>query len=606
MKNKILSLCTLCAGILAAGTVCSCSVDNADPGLSGNMLIELTTPPLSAPAEGGGLEITYRITNGKDPRTPVASLENLTADADQGWLHDFDCSAPGIVRFTADPNPGEAREATVTLTYPGADPATLPVSQEGKPASFAFALSDITSSGATIEVLPVDKNAYYTWDVMPRTEFDKQYADDAALVEEHLAYLSRKLEEYRNTVDAGATLVDILQRNDDRQRINVLDPDTEYILFAFGVDERGEATTDPARHTFSTAAFKVVDPCTFGIAFARVEQLQFGFTVTPSDNATHYYIGLSDAALLDDSSPEQVATDFIRRAEIAGIDWNAHDALRSGNVTLHTFDDLEIGDLKPDTEYSIVVFGVSTLGERTTAVAHAEVRTAAVPDSDMTFVIDVLETSVEGAIIEVTPSNNRETYMAGTIRKELYTAFADDRTFMEYVVEQGNVVLLDGPQKLDRTGALLTDTEYICFAFGYIGGITTPLTYAEFSTRAPETTGKAKVEIEIVAKTHPSYDVALYAYLTPNEYAEHWYAGAFYSEGGVIQVPFSGEVLTDAEVIQSLTTNENDNYWDTEYAACGATFGKEYTFCAIARDKEGKLGPLVKKTVVAEAGMLEP
>lgn len=604
MKNKILSLCALCAGILAGGTLSSCNDDNADPAPTGNLVIEFTTPPLSAPAEGGELEIAYRITDGKKPQTPGISVGKLTADADRTWLHSFDCTTPGVVRFTADPNRGEARDAIVTLNCTGAEPATLAVHQQGKPAAFAFALRDITSTGATIEVIPVDKGAYYTWDVMPRAEFDKLYPDDGALVEEHLDYLSRQLETYRNTVDAGATLVDILQRNDDAQRINVLDPATEYVVFAFGVDGNGEATTDPTRHTFTTTEFKIADPCTFRIGFSRVEQLQFGFTVTPSDNTTHYYIGLSDAALLGDTSPEQVATDFIRRAEIAGIDWNAHDALRFGVSTLHTFDDLDISDLKPDTEYSIVVFGVSSLGERTTAVSHAEIRTAAVPHSDMTFRIDVVETSVEGAILQVTPSNNDETYMAGTIRKELYTAFADDRTFMEYVVEQGNVVLLDGPQTLDRTGALLTDKEYICFAFGYIGGITTPLTYAEFSTRAPETTGKAEVGIEIVAKAHPSYDVALYAYLTPNEYAEHWYASAFYSEGGVIQVPFSGEVLTDAEVIQSLTTNENDNYWDSEYAACGAYFGKEYTFCVIARDKDGKLGPLVKKTVVADAGLL--
>lgn len=604
MKNKILSLLALCSGLFLGGIATSCNDDKTDSGSSEMRQIELTTPPLWAPAEGGEMELTYRIVPAKELHTPNSSAEKLTANADQEWLHSFDCSTPGIVRFTAGTNDGETRDAIVTLDYPGAEPATLAVKQEGKPAAFAFTLRDITSTGATIGVLPVDKGAFYTWDVMPRTEFDRLYPDNAKLVEEHLDYLSRQLEAYRNTVDANATLVDILQRNDDTQRINVLHPATEYVVFAFGVSEQGAATTDPVRYIFPTPEFKIADPCTFQIAFSGVEQLQFAFSVTPSDNSTRYYIGLSDAAVLDESSPEQVATDFIRRAEVAEIDWSAHDALRTGVVTLHTLDDMEISDLKPDTDYSAVVFGVSSLGERTTAVSHAKIRTAAVPHSSVTFKIEVVETSVQGAILKITPSDATETYMAGTIRKEVYREFTDDRAFMEYVIEQGNIVLLDGPQTLDRTGALLTDKEYICFAFGYIGGITTGLTFAEFSTRAPETTGKAKVDMKIAAKPHSSYDVALYAYLTPNEYAEHWYAGAFNSVDGVIQVPFSGEVLTDAEVINALTTNESSYDWDKEYTACGADFGKEYTFCVIARDKDGKLGPLVRKSVVAEAGLL--
>lgn len=599
MKNSLLHPFLCCLGMFAAAGIVSCSDDDKPAETS---MIEVVTPALTIPTEGGGQRIEYRIVKQSENRSPATAA--VTASADQPWLHDFDCSEAGVVRFTADPNPGDPREATLTLAF-STQTATLPVTQEGKPAAFAFELIDLTATGVTIHVSPLDPSGYYTWDLVSREAFDRHYPDDASLVEEHLKYLDAQLERYRNEVDAGGTLTDILTRNDDEQRINTLDPATEYVLFAFGVSETGEATTKPVKHSFTTPAFEATDPCTFRIEFARVEQLEFAFTVTPTDPATRYYIGLSDGSVLQQKSPEQIATDFIRQAEVAEIDWATTDALRTGTCTLHTFDDLEISDLKPDTEYSIVVFGVSDLGVRTTTVGHAEIRTAAVPHSDMTFQIEVVETSIQGAVIDVIPSKDDETYMAGTIRKEEYLKFTDDRAFMEYAVENGNIVLLDGRQRLDRTGALLTDKEYVCFAFGYIGGITTPLKYVEFRTLSHETTSKAEVAIRIEAKTHPNYDIALYAYLTPNEFAEHWYAGAFFSIDGVIQVPFSGEPLTDTEIINALTTNSAQYYWDEEYAATPGTFGTEYTFCVIARDAEGKLGRLVKQSVLADESLLQ-
>lgn len=592
MKNHRLPFTCLLSALLAVGGV-SCNDDDTDRKETPKITVSATG--IDLPGEGGTFEIGYRTTDGR----------TVTAGSEATWLRSFDCSEQGLVRFFAEANPGETRSAQIVLSAPGAESVPVTVTQGGgEPAAFSFEATEITSSGATVKVSPLDAGAYYTWDVMPSEEFDRLYDSDEALIEEHLGYLDRQLEEYRATVDAGATLAALLVRGDDSQRIQTLDPETEYTVFAFGVDETGEATTAPATCSFSTPAFRITDDATFAVEFSRVEQLQFAFSVTPSSDAVRYYIGLCEAALLTESSPEEVASDFLRRAEIAEVEWTNPDALYSGPRTLHTYEDLEIADLEPATEYSVVLFGVSPLGERTTAVSHAEIRTLDVPRSDMTFGIEVLETSLEGAVLKITPSIPDETYMAGCIRKEEYEKFGSDTEFMEYAVSVGNIVLLEGEQILDRTGALLTDTEYICFAFGYIGGITTDLTRIEFTTRKPETAGKAEVSVEIVAREHASYDVAIYAYLTPNEWTEHWYAGAFNSIDGVAAVPFTGEKLSDAEVINQLTTDPNSYYWDSEYAAAGAFFGREYTFYVIARDAEGNLGPLVKKTVVADPGML--
>lgn len=466
-------------------------------------------------------------------------------------------------------------------------------------ADFKFTAESVTSNSAVIVVEPKSPGDYYTWDIVESEVFDKTYADDEMLIAEHQNYLNRQLEIYRAEVDASGTLVDLLSRGPEKQRIGGLKPATKYTVFAFGMDETGRSTTEPVKFIFETEAFGIADQCSFGIEFSDIEQLRFTFTVTPSDNSTRYYIGVADGDMLKSSSPEQLADDFISRAEIAGIEWSSTNALRTGAVTLDTERNLEIYNIEPATEYSIIVFGVSNQGERTTAVFHSEVTTLAVPESDMTILLEVLETSVEGAKIKITPSAD-ETYMAGCIRREDFEKYTDEREFMEYVVEVGNIELYSGAQILDKTGRLLTDKEYVCFAFGYIGGITTGLFTAEFKTEVPKTESQALVAMsEPYGKANSSCDVGVYVDLTPNEYADKWYAGVFYTENGEV------DGLGDAQIITQLTTYESWYYWNTEYAAGKGYFGKEMTFFAIARDKDGNLGPLVKKTVVPTADLLK-
>ena len=108
---------------------------------------------------------------------------------------------------------------------------------------------------------------------------------------------------------------------------------------------------------------------------------------------------------------------------------------------------------------------------------------------------------------------------------------------------------------------------------------------------------------EPYGKANSSCDVGVYVDLTPNEYADKWYAGAFYTVNGIVDT--WGGILTEPEIISQLTTYENLYYWNTAYAAGKGYFGKEMTFFAIARDKDGKIGQLVKKTIVPTEDLLK-
>lgn len=73
-------------------------------------------------------------------------------------MNSFDYGTADAITFAVDANEGEARTATVTLSYPGADPVAVTVSQSAKGAvepvvkteEFTFSSFEVTDGVATI------------------------------------------------------------------------------------------------------------------------------------------------------------------------------------------------------------------------------------------------------------------------------------------------------------------------------------------------------------------------------------------------------------------------------------------------------------------------
>lgn len=76
-------------------------------------------------AEGGNVTLPYSI------KYPAAGA-TITATSAETWVKGFDYTVPGEVTFAVDANEGEARTATVTLSYPGAEDVAVTVSQSAK------------------------------------------------------------------------------------------------------------------------------------------------------------------------------------------------------------------------------------------------------------------------------------------------------------------------------------------------------------------------------------------------------------------------------------------------------------------------------------------
>ena len=152
--------------------------------------------------------------------------------------------------------------------------------------SFAITVSDITSSGATVAIVPSNTDTYY-FDVIEKDVFDT-YTDKQAFAAEMVAGIKEYCESY------GYTLADALSSGSDTYTYeDFLDANTDYYAFAVGVSSSGVITTDITVKAFTTLASGNGGGNEGGKEF---NNLSYGYYTNCGDyyesNATNWYIDL--------------------------------------------------------------------------------------------------------------------------------------------------------------------------------------------------------------------------------------------------------------------------------------------------------------------------
>lgn len=97
-----------------------------------------------------------------------AAGSTITATSAKAWVNSFDCGTDGEVTFAVDANEGDARTATVTLSYPGAAPVAVTVSQRAagssalvdKIATIMFGTNDVKINKASVTADDDQKNSW--------------------------------------------------------------------------------------------------------------------------------------------------------------------------------------------------------------------------------------------------------------------------------------------------------------------------------------------------------------------------------------------------------------------------------------------------------------
>ena len=132
-------------------------------------IIRAEPTSINAPAAGDVCTINYSIDFPVDGKS-------ISATSDQDWVHSFNYSTTGEISFVVDANTGDARTATVSLSYEGAENVLITVSQNsastgsvlGDPYSWTLVSGDLGTTGSPLATVTkgspeLSWNASYNW-----------------------------------------------------------------------------------------------------------------------------------------------------------------------------------------------------------------------------------------------------------------------------------------------------------------------------------------------------------------------------------------------------------------------------------------------------------
>lgn len=203
---------------------------------------------LDVPAEGGPFQIEYTIEN------PVANA-TLSAKCNDSWITDIDTKTAGVISFNVTKNEtAEKREAIIEVSYADIQPApSFTAKQAARPEeAFTITISDITTKTFRTTVRPGDQEMYYLLNIIPsraaadfKTD-DELYQYDIDFYTDMDATGSGWQSWAQEYLEQG-TIADRLIEN--------MEPNTEYLVYAYGVDPITiERLTPISKKTLTTLA----------------------------------------------------------------------------------------------------------------------------------------------------------------------------------------------------------------------------------------------------------------------------------------------------------------------------------------------------------------
>ncbi len=234
-------------GILGSSLFAGCN--NDDPVTpDAQPEIVFAKESLDVPAEGGPFQIEYTIEN------PVANA-TLSAKCNDSWITDIDTKTAGVISFNVTKNEtAEKREAIIEVSYADIQPApSFTAKQAARPEeAFTITISDITTKTFRTTVRPGDQEMYYLLNIIPsraaadfKTD-DELYQYDIDFYTDMDATGSGWQSWAQEYLEQG-TIADRLIEN--------MEPNTEYLVYAYGVDPITiERLTPISKKTLTTLA----------------------------------------------------------------------------------------------------------------------------------------------------------------------------------------------------------------------------------------------------------------------------------------------------------------------------------------------------------------
>ena len=455
-----------------------------------------------------------------------------------------------------------------------------PIDPVDKP-DFVIEVKNITDTSVEFTITPEDEEMTYIA-MMTTKEYFDEFEDDDAYIMDDLMWLDDAA--YDAGVELSEYLEGVLKTGVISDTQDKLDPETEYVVYAFGLSNNGIVTTSLYKQTFTTLSTELTE-LNFEIEVTDIGYDTATVTITPDNDKAFYFVNVFS---LEDyqnyGGDESAFAAHINKLRNYYYGLGATADQMVANLGYVGAKSLSVEDLRAGTKYMAYAIGIDERFVANSVATVVEFETVAAQTSDLTFEVEL--TNIEYDHIEgsVTPSNNDDTYICSVQYASALEWSESEEAFVESIVDDitawGNIEdsLRKGVMSLDGISGLQSETDYIIVCFGYDGAPTTAPHITHFTT--PAATGNPEdlvVTFEVSDITHNS----VYVTTTPSVGAYYF---TFYTEAENFDLLVDEYGTTDA-CVAYLANSEID--YGAEWFECsraeylydlGASLGKEKNF----------------------------
>ena len=454
-------------------------------------VIKIDVTEVLLDSHGASVEIGYTIENVDADKRKDIEIENL-AD----WLLvEVDGDK---ISFSADKNVTSAgRVINVILKYEGAENVEITVKQPNieTPRENLSLEVEITEVGPTSITFNVEaSHPDMTWIPMVtyKEYWDNKVSDEEIFISD-MAYFEYLAESYGITREEF--LADMLgMGSQEGIVIENLTPETEFVIYVYGLTIDGERTTDiVAKEATTEKPYEGDITFTFDI---KEEDYIMEFVVTPSHKGVNYYHGVATEAEIEEWKA------------LAGSD-NLRDAIQKGDIEANIemflyyefidsrkeyFDMCNVYDtvddgwerVKADTKYIIYAAKwdeeCNLMGE----VSFAEYTTPKAEMSENKLTVEIKEINQSQVTVKVTTTNN-DPYVVIPVKSEDIAGMTDSEIY-KHVTTKYDYLVSEYTFNGDYThtfSRMRPETEYTILVFGSKAGTqTTEMIKIEVTTTA--------------------------------------------------------------------------------------------------------------------------
>lgn len=282
------------------------------------------------------------------------------------------------------------------------------MAQDGQPEdpAFTFSVTDIRSTDATITITPANAELEYLFDMKTKAAFEAD-GGAAEVVSKQIASWEWMASWYDDTT--WQYFLE-LSRVSGTQEFSAKDfmeenlmPETDYVLYAYAIDEEGNVTAPVTTYEFTTTA-GVHSDNTFDVSLVSITPGSFGrmdvvTKVKPSngDRYTVQCIAKSAADEYDLTPGTESYKEFVRSEMLYSL---GEDEIVSGESEF-TFE-----RKMPDTEYSIFVMGIDPDGAASTDLTRFDFVAKQYPEPLPEIQIEVSDVTPMNAHLKITPPSD--------------------------------------------------------------------------------------------------------------------------------------------------------------------------------------------------------